>query len=255
MEEKLRQRGMDPAAVLKDFREVDTNRRQAITEAETSKAVRNKASEEIAKLKKSGQDASSAMTQSKELREKIAELEKAAADLDGRLREILAGIPNLPHASVPVGHSAEDNVEVRRWGTPPKFDFEPKAHWDLGESSGFSIWSVRPKSPARDSRSTGVWARSSNGRSINFMLDVHTREHGYTEVLPPFMVNSEACMAPVNCRSSRGPVQGIAWGRRLLADPDGGSPGHESLPRRSLEPRGCRVSCAYTPCFRSEAGS
>ena len=136
VEEKLRQRGMDPAAVLKDFHEVDTKRRQAITEAETSKAVRNRASEEIAKLKKSGQDASSAMAQSKELREKIAELEKTAGDLDGRLREILVGIPNLPHASVPVGHSADDNVEVRRWGTAPKFDFTPKAHWDLGPQLG-----------------------------------------------------------------------------------------------------------------------
>ena len=136
VEEKLRQRGMNPAAVLKDFREVDTQRRQAITEAETGKAQRNKASEEIAKLKKSGQDASAAMAQTKELREKISELEKTATDLDLRLRDILTGIPNLPHASVPVGHSADDNVEIRRWGTPPKFDFTPKAHWDLGPDLG-----------------------------------------------------------------------------------------------------------------------
>src|SRR5579871_3187986 len=136
VEEKLRQRGADPAAVLKDFREVDTRRRQAITEAETSKAQRNKASEEIAKLKKSGQDASAAMAQTKELREKISELEKTATDLDGRLRDIMASIPNLPHSSVPVGHSADDNVEVRRWGTPPKFDFTPKPHWDLGSELG-----------------------------------------------------------------------------------------------------------------------
>src|SRR6266576_7019916 len=132
VEEKLRQRGMDPAAVLKDFRELDTSRRQAITEAETSKAQRNKASEEIAKLKKSGQDAGAAMAQTKDLREKIQTLEKTASDLDGRLRDILSGIPNLPHESVPVGHSAEQNVEVRRWGNAPKFDFTPKAHWDLG---------------------------------------------------------------------------------------------------------------------------
>src|SRR5580658_1043620 len=116
VEEKLRQRGMDPAAVLRDFREVDTQRRQAITEAETSKAQRNKASEEIAKLKKSGQDASAAMaqtliSQTKDLREKIQTLEKTATDLDARLRDILAGIPNLPHASVPIGNSAEQNVE------------------------------------------------------------------------------------------------------------------------------------------------
>src|SRR5579863_4493568 len=119
VEDKLRQRGMDPVAVLKDFREVDTRRRQAITEAETSKAQRNKASEEIAKLKKSGQDASAAMAQSKDLRERISELEKTATDLDVRLREILSGIPNLPSSTVPVGKSADDNVEVRRWGAAP----------------------------------------------------------------------------------------------------------------------------------------
>src|SRR6476646_3355647 len=136
VEEKLRKRGMDPSAVLKDFLEVDTQRRQAITEAETSKAQRNQASEEIAKLKKSGQDASAAMAQTKDLREKISALEKTASDLDARLRAILTGIPNLPHASVPVGHSAEENVEARRWGTPPQFDFTPKAHWDLGAELG-----------------------------------------------------------------------------------------------------------------------
>src|SRR5208282_1539005 len=132
VEEKLRQRGMDPAAVLKDFSEVDTRRRHAISAAETMKAQRNKASEEIAKAKKGGQDASAAMAQTKELREQIQELEKTATDLDTRLRDLLVGIPNLPHASVPVGRSADDNVEVRRWGTPPKFDFTPKPHWDLG---------------------------------------------------------------------------------------------------------------------------
>src|SRR5579864_8307810 len=120
VEEKLRQRGMDPVVVLKDFREVDTQRRHAITEAETRKAERNKASESIAKLKKSGQDATAAMAETKELREQIQALEKTAADLDARLRDILAGIPNIPHASVPIGHSAEENVEVRRWGKAPR---------------------------------------------------------------------------------------------------------------------------------------
>ena len=136
VEEMLRQRGADPAAVLKDFREVDSQRRQAITEAETMKARRNKASEDIAKLKKSGQDAREAIAETKELREQIQVREKSAADLDARLQDILAGIPNMPHASVPVGHSAEENVEVRRWGSPPKFDFTPKPHWELGAELG-----------------------------------------------------------------------------------------------------------------------
>src|SRR5271169_2198216 len=136
VEEKLRQRGMKPSEVLKNFAQVDAQRRQAITAAETMKAQRNRATEEVAKLKKSGMDASVLIAQTKELREQTQELEKAAEEYETRLREILTGIPNLPHASVPVGHSAEENVEVRRWGTPPKFDFAPKPHWDLGAELG-----------------------------------------------------------------------------------------------------------------------
>src|SRR6266849_2362511 len=115
VEEMLRQRGADPAAVLKDFREVDTQRRQAITEAETMKAQRNRASEEVAKRKKSGQDASALISETKQLREQIQERERAAGELEARLQQILAGIPNVPNQSVPVGKTAEDNVEVRRW--------------------------------------------------------------------------------------------------------------------------------------------
>src|ERR1700680_2995048 len=115
VEEMLRQRGADAAAVLKDFHEVDTQRRQAITDAEMMKARRNRASEDINKLKKSGQDATAAIAETKDLREQIQTQKKTAADLDARLQDILSGIPNMPHASVPVGHSAEDNLEVRRW--------------------------------------------------------------------------------------------------------------------------------------------
>src|SRR5512140_1001187 len=192
VEEKLRQRGMDPAAVLRDFREVDTQRRQAITEAETSKAQRNKASEEIAKLKKSGQDASAAMAQTKELRERISTLEKTATDLDARLHDMLAGIPNMPHASVPVGHSAEENVEVRRWGTAPKFDFTPKAHWDLGAHLG--ILDMERAVKLTGARFAVYWDLGAKLERalMNFMLDLHTRQHGYTEVLPPYLVNSDS---------------------------------------------------------------
>src|SRR5579863_7353360 len=192
VEEKLRQRGMAPSAVLQDFRDVDTQRRQAITDAETSKAQRNKASEEIAKLKKSGQDASAAIAQTKDLREKIQTLEKNAADLDTRLRDILAGIPNLPNASVPVGHSAEQNVEVRRWGAPPKFDFTPKAHWDLGAELG--ILDLERAAKLTGARFAVYWDLGAKLERalINFMLDLHTRQHGYTEVLPPYLVNSDS---------------------------------------------------------------
>jgi seryl-tRNA synthetase len=192
VEEMLRQRGADPAAVLKDFREVDTQRRHAITEAETMKAQRNRASEDISKLKKTGQDASAAIAETKDLREQIQAREKVAADLDARLHEILSGIPNMPHKSVPVGHSAEENVEVRRWGAPPKFDFTPKPHWELGAELG--VLDLERAVKLTGARFAVYWdlgARLERALA-NFMLDLHTREHGYTEVLPPYLVNSES---------------------------------------------------------------
>ena len=190
LEEKLRQRGMDPAEVLKDFREIDTQRRQAITQMETLKAERNRASEDIARLKKSGQDASSQVEQTKALREKSQELEKAAEEQDARLRQILTNIPNVPHTSVPVGHGAEANVEVRRWGTPPKLDFAPKPHWELGEQLG--ILDMERATKLTGARFAVYWDLGAKlERALaNFMLDLHTREHGYTEVLPPYLVNS-----------------------------------------------------------------
>src|SRR5579863_5575919 len=192
VEEMLRRRGADPAAVLKDFAEVDTQRRAAITEAETRKARRNRASEDIAKLKKAGQDAAAAIAETKELREQIATREKTAAELDARLQEILAGIPNMPHESVPVGHSAEENVEVRRWGTPPKFDFTPKPHWELGAELG--VLDLERAVKLTGARFAVYWDLGAKlERALaNFMLDLHTREHGYTEVLPPYLVNSES---------------------------------------------------------------
>src|SRR5258708_33649566 len=192
VEEKLRQRGMNPAEVLKDFRTIDGERRQAITAAETLQARRNRASEEIAKLKKSGQDASAQILETKELRELIAESEKKAAEQEARLRELLASIPNLPHASVPIGKSAEDNVEARSWGAPPQFDFRPKPHWELGESLG--VLDLERAAKLSGARFAVYWALGARlERALaNFMLDLHTRDHGYTEVLPPYLVNSES---------------------------------------------------------------
>src|SRR5947209_2361021 len=133
VEEMLRNRGLEPAKVLGNFRSLDDRRRQAITQAETLKAQRNRASEEIPRLKKSGQDTSALVEQNRALREQGESLEKQASELEQELRDVLAGIPNMPHDSVPLGQSAEDNVEVRRWGTPPQLNFTPKPHWELGE--------------------------------------------------------------------------------------------------------------------------
>ena len=257
VEEKLRQRGMDPAAVLKDFRELDTKRRQAITEAETSKAQRNQATEEIGKLKKSGQDASAAMAQAKELREKISELEKTASDFDGQLRDILVGIPNLPHASVPVGKSAEENVEVRRWGTPPKFDFTPKAHWDLGSQLG--ILDLERAVKLTGARFAVYWDLGAKlERALaNFMLDLHTREHGYTEVLPPYLVNSESMYGTGQLPKFAADSFRVPHGDKdLWLIPTAEVP-VTNLYRDEILDQSKLPICltAYTPCFRSEAGS
>ena len=257
VEEKLRQRGMDPAAVLKNFREVDTQRRQAITEAESSKAQRNKASEEIAKLKKSGQDAAAAMAQTKDLREKIQTLEKTASDLDAQLRDILLGLPNLPHASVPVGHGADDNVEVRRWGTPPKFDFAPKPHWDLGAELG--ILDMERAAKLTGARFAVYWDLGAKlERALaNFMLDLHTREHGYTEVLPPYLVNSESMYGTGQLPKFAADLFRVPHGEKdLWLIPTAEVPVTNLYRDEVLDQARLPVSLtAYTPCFRSEAGS
>jgi seryl-tRNA synthetase len=257
VEEKLRQRGMDPAAVLKDFREVDARRRQAITEAETCKAQRNKASDEIARLKKSGQDASAAMAETKQLRERNSELDKTATDLDARLREILAGIPNLPHPSVPVGSSADENVEVRRWGTPPKFDFTPKAHWDLGPELG--ILDMERAVKLTGARFAVYWDLGAKlERALaNFMLDLHTREHGYIEVLPPYLVNSDSMYGTGQLPKFAADSFRVPHGEKdLWLIPTAEVPVTNLYRGEVLDQARLPISLtAYTPCFRSEAGS
>jgi seryl-tRNA synthetase len=256
VEEKLRQRGTDPA-VLKDFHELDTQRRHAITEAETRKAQRNKASEEIAKAKKAGHDANAAMAQSKELREQIQELEKTATDLDARLRDILVGIPNLPHASVPVGRSADDNVEVRHWGTPPKFDFTPKPHWDLGTELG--ILDLERAVKLTGARFAVYWDLGAKlERALaNFMLDLHTREHGYTEVLPPYLVNSDSMYGTGQLPKFAADSFCVPHGEKdLWLIPTAEVPVTNLFRDEVLEQTRLPISLtAYTPCFRSEAGS
>jgi seryl-tRNA synthetase len=257
VEEMLRQRGADPAAVLKDFREVDTQRRQAITEAETMKARRNKASEDINKLKKSGQDATAAIAETKDLREQIQTREKIAADLDARLRDILAGIPNMPDASVPVGHSAEDNVEVRRWGAPPQFDFAPKPHWDLGAELG--VLDLERAVKLTGARFAVYWDLGAKlERALaNFMLDLHTREHGYTEVLPPYLVNSESMYGTGQLPKFAADSFRVPHGEKdLWLIPTAEVPVTNLYRDEVIAAARLPISLtAYTPCFRSEAGS
>jgi seryl-tRNA synthetase len=257
VEEKLRQRGMNPAEVLKDFAAIDGERRQAITAAETLQARRNRASEEIARLKKSGQDASAQIQETKDLRERIQESEKKASEQEARLRDLLAALPNLPNASVPIGKSADDNIEARRWGTPPQFNFKPKPHWELGEALG--VLDLERAAKLTGARFAVYWALGARlERALaNFMLDLHTREHGYTEVLPPYLVNSESMYGTGQLPKFAQDLFRVPHGEKdLWLIPTAEVPVTNLYRDEVLDAERLPVSLtAYTPCFRSEAGS
>jgi len=257
VEEKLAQRGMNAAEVLGQFRELDGVRRQHITELETLQARRNRASEEIARLKKAKQEASTQIAETKELREKIQALEGKVQEEDARLRELLAGIPNMPNAGVPVGKTSEDNVEVRRWGTPPQFNFTPKPHWELGEQLGIlDLERAAKLSGARFAVYWGLGARLERALA-SFMLDLHTREHGYTEVLPPNLVNSESMYGTGQLPKFAQDSFRVPHGDKdLWLIPTAEVPVTNLYRDEILEAARLPVLLtAYTPCFRSEAGS
>jgi seryl-tRNA synthetase len=257
IEAMLRARGMSPDGVLKDFRTVDAQRRQAINSAELLKATRNRLSEEIAMRKRSGQDAADLVAETKNMRVQIQELEKAAEEYDTRLTEILVGIPNIPHADVPVGQSAAENVEVRRWGTAPQFDFAPKPHWEVGERLG--ILDLERAAKLAGARFAVYWGQGARlERALaNFMLDVHTKEHGYTEVLPPFLVNSESMYGTGQLPKFAGDSFRVPHGERdLWLVPTAEVPVTNLFRDEVLDGAKLPVSLtAFTPCFRSEAGS
>jgi seryl-tRNA synthetase len=257
IEEMLRHRGMNPEVVLKDFRTVDTQRRQAITSAETLKAERNRLTEQIAGLKKSGQDASQVIGETKDMRVQIQELEKAAEEYDARLSGVLVNIPNIPHDSVPVGKGSEANVEVRRWGAPPHFDFTPKPHWEIGEQLG--ILDLERAAKLSGARFAVYWdAGARLERALaNFMLDVHTKEHGYTEVLPPYLVNSESMYGTGQLPKFASDLFRVPHGEKdLWLVPTAEVPVTNLYRDETLDIASLPISLtAYTPCFGSEAGS
>ena len=248
---------MNSEAILGDFYVIDLDRRSAITKVETLKAQRNKATEEIAKLKKDKQDASALINQTKELRERISEAEKVAEAADARLRNILTGIPNLPDDSVPVGKSEADNAEVRRWGTPPQFDFTPKPHWELGEELG--VLDLERAAKLTGARFAVYWDMGAKLERalMNFMLDLHTREHGYTEVLPPFMVNADSMYGTGQLPKFEADLFKVPHGdKNLYLIPTAEVPVTNLYRDETLDGARLPISLtAYTPCFRSEAGS
>jgi seryl-tRNA synthetase len=194
VEEKLRARGADPAALLGDFRALDKSRREAITLAEQCKARRNELSSQVGALKKAGKndEAAAVMDETRTLKEKLDELDRTAAELDEKLRQSLARVPNLTRDEVPVGLSEADNKTVKTWGEQKKFDFVPKPHWEIGEALGIlDLERAAKLSGARFAVYMGAGARLERAL-IGFMLDTHTQKHGYKEVLPPFMVNRDS---------------------------------------------------------------
>jgi len=258
VEEMLARRGMNAAEVLGEFRQLDGVRRQHITELESLQARRNKASDEIARLKKAKQDAAAQIAETKELREKIQGLESKVQEEDARLRELLAGIPNMPNPSVPVGRTSENNVEVRRWGKPPEFAFAPKPHWEVGEQLGIlDLERAAKLSGARFAVYWDLGARMERALA-NFMLDLHTREHGYTEVLPPYLVNSESMYGTGQLPKFAQDSFRVPHGdeKDLWLIPTAEVPVTNLYRDEILEAAHLPIALtAYTPCFRSEAGS
>jgi seryl-tRNA synthetase len=237
----------------------DAERRRLVTEAEELKAERNRASEAIGQAKRRGEDAQAAMAHMREVSDRIKALDALVKDADARLENLLFDVPNVPQPSVPVGRSAEDNVEVRRWGTPRQFAFEPKQHFEIGEALG--ILDFDRASKIAKARFTVMWGAASRlSRALaQFMLDLHTREHGFTEVWVPHLVNPETmigvAMLPKFEEQMFKTLEPDA-GRTLFLIPTAevsltALHGGEILPEADLP----RRYCAFTPCYRREAGT
>jgi seryl-tRNA synthetase len=240
---------------VEQFREVDSERRAAITEAERLLAERNSVSREVGKLRKDGVDTGDLQERSRLLGETVAALNTRAEELDLKYRELMAGVPNLPHESVPVGKSADDNVVIRTVGELPKLDFEPKAHWDIGPDLGILDFDRAAKiTGARFAVYFGLGAKLERAL-INFMLDTHTREHGYTEVLPPFVVNSASLYGTGQLPKFAGDLFKLENTDYWLI-PTAEVPVTNLFRDETIDGEKLPISfCAYTPCFRSEAGS
>jgi seryl-tRNA synthetase len=240
---------------LAPFREIDGERRKVITATERMKADRNKASDEIVRLKKTKGDASTILVRMKEMAEEIKANDERIAELDERLKQFMLTIPNIPHASVPVGKSAADNVEVRRWGAPPAFDFEPRPHWEIGEGAGILDFEAAVKiAGARFAVYKGAGARMERAIA-NFFLDVHTREHGYTEILPPFLVNTESLTGVGQLPKFAAEMFHLE-GTDLWLTPTSEVELTSLVRDETLDADKLPMKvCAWTACFRAEAGA
>ncbi|MFN8008140.1 MAG: serine--tRNA ligase [Terriglobia bacterium] len=251
--QKMQDRGTPLA--LDEFEALDLERRRLIQESESLKHLRNKTNDEITALKKQKQDASSKIAEMKDVSAKIKSLDEELSACDEKLRSLQLVIPNTPHPTVPVGTDASANVEVRVVGEKPRFSFEPRPHWELGPALGILDFDRAAKiAGARFSLYTGLGARLERAL-INFMLDLHTREHHYTEVIPPLMVNSTSMQGTGQLPKFAGDlfkVEGTDYWLIPTAEvPVTNVYANEIIEGASLP----LYLTAYTPCFRSEAGS
>lgn len=240
---------------LAGFRDLDARRRAALTEAETLKARRNAQSMEIGKRKKAGEDTEALQVEVRAMGEQIAGLDEQVKAIDEQFRLMMASIPNVPHESVPSGRDAADNAEVKRWGQPSEMDFGAKAHWDLGPELGILDFERAAKiTGARFAVYAGFGAKLERAL-INFMLDLHTREHGYTEVLPPFVVNSASLFGTGQLPKFAEDLFKLE-GTDYWLIPTAEVPVTNLFRDETLDGDALPIRlCAYTPCFRSEAGS
>jgi seryl-tRNA synthetase len=252
----LRNRGMDPDKALEEITTLETARRRMIPEVESLKRQQNTSGDEIARAKRQGQDTTHVMEASKQRAQQIKQLGIQLDGIEYQRTQALLTLPNLPHASVPVGATEAENVEVRRHGTPRVFDFEPKPHWDLGPALGIIDFERATKiAGARFSILSGAGARLSRAL-INFMLDLHTREHAYREIEPPFMVNSSALIGTGQLPKFEQDLFKIAGEWDLYMVPTAEVPLTNIHRGEILDGRDLPIRfTAYTPCFRSEAGS
>lgn len=253
----LEKRGMPPAA-LDDFAQADAERRHVIAESDQLNAERNAASREIGALMKDGrrEEADARRKAVNELKDRIADLDQKRDHAEARMRELLSTLPNIPHESVPVGKDESANAEIRRWGTPPQFDFEPKDHVDLGTALGILDLERAAKiAGARFAILNGAGARLERAL-IGFMLELHTREHGYLETLPPFIVNRDSLFGTGQLPKFEADLFKLEDERGLYLIPTAEVPVTNYYREEILDASQLPMKwVAYTPCFRSEAGS
>ncbi len=255
VKERLARREPEAATLLAGFEELDRKRRAAITQSETLKAERNQISAEVAERKREGEDAEELMERTRSMKEGIERCASEAAEAEQQMQAVLQQTPNLPSDSVPAGTSSEGNVEVRRWGTPRAFDFAAKPHWELGEQLGILDFERAAKiSGARFAVYWDAGARMERALA-NFMLDMHTRQHGYREVLPPFMVNEASLFGTGQLPKFKEDLFHCEGSDHWLI-PTAEVPLTNLFRDEILDEKQLPISVtAYTPCFRAEAGS